>query len=357
VNRILEIIARAAGEGGVLSFAQFMDLALYCPVYGYYEKEADNLGCSGDFITSVSVGDIFGELLAFQFSEWIAGAAGRKGEAMIVEAGAHRGQLARDILTHLRLQRPAVYEALDYVIVEPSDRRKKWQEETLGDFENKARWISSLESLGERAMNGIIFSNELLDSMPVHRFGWDAANKEWFEWGVAVRAERVTWTKLPASNFRPHVHSALLEVLPEGFTIEVCPAAQEWWAKAARVLRSGRLLTLDYGLVSDELFAPERSEGTLRAYRKHHPCDDVLAAPGEQDITAHVNFTAVQEAGESAGLKTELFCAQEKFLTQIAARLWMDQKSGPSQAWGRRFQTLTHPEHFGRKFQVLMQSR
>ncbi|HZL44393.1 MAG TPA: SAM-dependent methyltransferase, partial [Verrucomicrobiae bacterium] len=277
MNRILEIIARAAGEDGVLSFAQFMDLALYCPVYGYYEKEADNLGGGGDFITSVSVGDVFGELLAFQFSEWIGDAAGRNRKAIIVEAGAHRGQLAKDILTHLRLRQPALYEALEYVIVEPSARRKDWQRETLGGFENKARWISSLESFGERAIDGIIFSNELLDSMPVHRFGWDAAKKEWFEWGVAVRAERVVWTKLPVPDFRPEVPSALLDVLPEGFTIEVCPAAKEWWSKAARALGSGRLLTLDYGLVSDELFAPERKEGTLRAYRKHHLCDDVLS--------------------------------------------------------------------------------
>jgi len=118
-------------------------------------------------------------------------------------------------------------------------------------------------------------------------------------------------------------------------------------------------LTVDYGLVADEMILPERSNGTLRAYFRHHATSDLLTNAGEQDITAHVNFTAIQAAGEAAGLKSEGLVSQEKFLTQIAERMWREQSdsSSWSSARVRQFQTLTHPEHLGRKFRVLIQSR
>jgi SAM-dependent MidA family methyltransferase len=151
----------------------------------------------------------------------------------------------------------------------------------------------------------------------------------------------------------------LLDVLPDGFTVEISPAAEQWWREAASVLESGRLVTLDYGLTADEFFAPERRAGTVRAYCHHRSGGDVLAHPGEQDITAHVNFTAIQAAGESSGLRTEAFLTQAQFLTGIAARIW---KGGASFGeWTpertRQFQTLTHPEHLGQSFRVLVQSR
>jgi SAM-dependent MidA family methyltransferase len=151
----------------------------------------------------------------------------------------------------------------------------------------------------------------------------------------------------------------LLEVLPEGFTIEVSPAAQQWWRQAAMALESGKLVAIDYGQTADELLLPERKEGTLRAYYRHRASSDVLARPGEQDITAHVNFTAIRTAGESAGLKTERYETQAQFLTDIAAQAWREE--GSSGEWTRerrrQFQTLTHPEHLGRSFRVLVQSR
>jgi len=151
----------------------------------------------------------------------------------------------------------------------------------------------------------------------------------------------------------------LLDVLPDGFTVELCPARTEWWRQAASALERGKLLTIDYGLEADEFFAPERKEGTLRAYCRHQLTRNVLADPGEQDITAHVNFTAVQAAGEAAGLKTDGFLTQAQFLTAIAAQIWNGGASFGE--WGseraRQFQTLTHPEHLGRAFRVLVQSR
>ena len=139
------IIRREIAAGGVLSFARFMELALYCPVYGYYETKKDNPGQHGDFFTSVSVGKLFGQLLAFQFAEWLqADVRCPMSDVRIVEAGAHDGQLARDILAWLQLKRPKLFEQIEYWIIEPSLRREKWQEETLKEFTPRIRWFTKL---------------------------------------------------------------------------------------------------------------------------------------------------------------------------------------------------------------------
>jgi SAM-dependent MidA family methyltransferase len=153
--------------------------------------------------------------------------------------------------------------------------------------------------------------------------------------------------------------SGLLAVLPDGFLLDVSPSAEGWWRDVACLLIHGKLLTLDYGLTSEELFQPERKEGTLRAYRLHRMLTDVLADPGEQDLTAHVNFSAIQAAGEAAGLRTESFVTQERFLTEIVARNSEGQPAAISwtPARKRQFQTLTHPDLMGRRFRVLIQSR
>jgi SAM-dependent MidA family methyltransferase len=399
MNPLSEIIRREAAQRGVLSFARFMELALYCPVHGYYETKKDNPGRHGDFYTSVGVGELFGQLLAFQFAEWLEDVRIADCELRIVEAGAHDGRLAKDILAWLRSNRMERLNQIEYWILEPSARRQEWQGETLREFAPRVRWFSGFQSLlQERTchsspathhppLRGVIFSNELLDAMPVHRLGWDAQNKKWFEWGVAVDGEKFVWAKIQPSAF-PARHSlgdggslqpsALESVLPDGYTIETCPAAQNWWREAAGILERGKLMTIDYGLTADELFLPSRPRGTLRAYFRHHAGDDLLANVGEQDLTAHVNFSAIQAAGESVGLKTEMFSTQSQFLTRIlektlreksfgelvASKRLVSPKSdggGSEDGWtpaqARQFQTLTHPEHLGRAFRVLVQSR
>ena len=154
----------------------------------------------------------------------------------------------------------------------------------------------------------IIFANELLDAFPVHRLGWDAKAGAWFEWGVTLQEGRFAWKRLDSDTThltrQPTLATLapeLAAVLPEGFTVDVCPAAEAWWRSAAGVLGAGKLLTFDYGLTSEELLTPERRHGTLRAYHRHHLSADVLARPGEQDLTAHVNFSGIEAAGEAAG--------------------------------------------------------
>jgi SAM-dependent MidA family methyltransferase len=359
------IIREEIQKHGVISFARFMELALYCPETGYYEKNQDNVGRRGDFITSVSAGSLFGELLAFQFAEWFeAEVKSQKAEIKIIEAGAHDGRLAADILRWLQAYRPELFSEIEYVILEPSVRRQRWQQEALKQFSN-ARWYAGFAELKLKTRNskpaGVVFSNELLDAFPVRRFGWNAKNQAWFEWGVALDGETFSWAKisppdLPSAICR--LPSALLEVLPDGYVVEDSPAAENWWREAAGILSHGKLLAIDYGYTAEEQFSPARLNGTLRAYHRHRVSDHLLANPGEQDLTAHVNFSAIQIIGEEVGLKTETLCPQPQFLTRIFSSAVKENFFASLDAKQiRQFQTLTHPEHLGRAFRVLVQSR
>ena len=363
-----ELIREEIRKKGVLTFARFMELALYCPESGYYETDLAQVGRGGDFITSVSVGRLFGELLAFQFAEWLE-TPGGAAAGVLVEAGAHDGRLAGDLLGWFRRRRPDRFRHLEYWILEPSLNRRRRQQATLKDFAANVRWADGFAQLTEAAgggkINGVIFSNELLDAFPVHRHGWDKARAQWFEWGVGVAGDRLVWARLehqdqqgfPPREFPP-VPAELRAVLPDGYTLETSPAAANWWREAAHRLGRGRLLTIDYGLTAEERFSPARPRGTLRAYSRHRVTDDLLADPGRQDLTAHLDFSGLQTSGEALGLTTETLATQAKFLTTILARA---EASGALGAWDRartrQFQTLTHPEHFGRAFRVLVQQR
>lgn len=368
MNPLSDKITAEIGERGAIPFHRFMQLALYCPVYGYYEKEGDTPGGGGDYYTSVSVGRLFGELLAWQFAEWFQQSRGLNVTSQIpaglriLESGAHRGELARDVLRWLREHRREQFEQAEYWIAEPSARRRQWQMRGLQEFQDKVHWVDALAEL--QRFEGVLFSNELLDAMPVHRFGWDAHAQDWFEWGVALRGGQFDWTRLPRSRFAstdmmPQVPSELKAVMPDGYSLEVCPDAILWWRQAAEVLAQGKLLTIDYGFGAEEQWLPERTQGTLRAYREHRLIGELLANPGEQDLTAHVDFAALQREGEAAGLRTETFASQEQFLTGIAARIWENHRDfgvwSPQRK--RQFQTLTHPQHLGHAFRVLVQGR
>ena len=345
---------------GAISFERFMAVALYCPETGYYERQKDNVGRAGDFITSVSTGSLFGELLAFQFAEWLENTRAL-GHAQLIEAGAHDGRLAADILAWLQTHRAELFAQLQFGILEPSASRQSWQRETLKNFAPKITWYRDLPDLRQRVgkFSGVLYSNELLDAFPVRRLGWNSREKTWFEWGVKLEAEKFSWTRLPLVAIPPllNLPDELLRLLPDGYTVEFCPSAAAWWHEASGMLTAGKLIAIDYGFTDAEVFSPARTRGTLRAYRRHHVSDDLLADPGEQDLTAHVNFSALQKAGESAGLKTEIFSPQPRFLTRILERALRQGAVAELDAKRiRQFQTLTHPEHLGHAFSVLIQS-
>lgn len=354
-----------------MTFARFMELCLYHPELGYYERAKPGIGAQGDYYTSVSVGSLFGEMLGYQFLQWWQN-AGQSWPFRIIEAGAHDGRLALDILNFLQAFQAGHDPGFEFWLLEPSLRRQSWQQATLHRFLNRVRWFKSWEYLPSDGLRGIIFCNELLDSFPVHRLGWDAATHAWFEWGVQWASGRLTWIRLPESRSNAleliefhkqtagfEISSELLDVLPDGFTIEVNPAAAHWWEQASRMLQQGFLLTLDYGLTNDQFLRAERLEGTIRAYHKHHLHSNVLDLPGEQDITSHINFSMLRALGEREGLTTCGLFTQAQFLTGIF-KATID-KPGSFGEWTtsrvRQFQTLTHPEHLGRNFKVLVQCR
>lgn len=354
-GRLADELRRRIQAHGPMPFPAFMASALYHPTLGYYERPFGKIGKRGDFMTSVSVGPMFGELLAFQFARWLDEEHDDPSPVQIVETGAHDGQLAHDVLGSLEEREPALFQRLEYHVVEPSAGRREAQQVRLSRFRN-VRWHESLWPL-HRQVRGIIFSNELLDAMPVRPFAWSAKKRRWEEMAVTLQEGRFVWTRLLRSHFvPPRLPDALLDVLPEGYVLELGHAAKNWWREAAGALASGRLLTIDYGGLLEELLSPGRTTGTLRAYTGHRIGADVMANPGEQDITAHVNFTEIIQAGEAAGLTTEAFKTQSHFLTEIALEVWKGNDAA-AQRQARQFQTLTHPEHLGRPFKVLVQAR
>jgi SAM-dependent MidA family methyltransferase len=245
-----------------------------------------------------------------------------------VEAGPHNGLLAADILDWTSRHRPDLFERMEYCLLDASPARRAWQEETLRSWLPKCEVGADIESLA-------VIGRRLGSYFPTN-FWMLSPSIVWLGRRAAAMAGRLRngpgaafaweWLNPPPelAAHLPQVPGPLAGVLPDGFTMEVCPAAVAWWRAAAAKLRRGKLLTLDYGLLAEERFRPERAKGTLRAFTRHHAIADVLGQPGEQDLTAHVNFSALMEAGRAAGLRTEALARQSKFLTEIFARTRLD---------------------------------
>ncbi|MBT5708201.1 SAM-dependent methyltransferase [bacterium] len=365
-NLLLSTIIAEIEANGPMLFSRFMEMALYHPDYGYYVSDLSAVGKSGDFVTSVSCGDVFGSLLCERFLDWSSESSeSERGESRWIEVGAHNGQLAKDILTYCRKNRPDRYPNVQYEIIEPSQTRMAAQMDLLADHLPRIRWRRSWNEYSLRSVRGVIFSNELLDSFPVDRISWDAAQKTWFLWSVTFMNGELAWIRTPIScslrrqEFIDSLPEELLTHLPDGFTTELGTAACDWWRDAANRLDRGRLLAIDYGLRREDFFAPHRHEGTLRAYSQHRQNTDLLQNPGKQDLTSHVNFSAIESTGESVGLTSVGLESQESFLTKILQRLV---KRTPDSSFLdpkriRQLQSLIHPSHFGRSFSVLVQKR
>lgn len=341
-----------------------MELALYSPGVGYYERPEVAPGAGGDFYTSVSVGPLFGELLAWRFARWLKALG--DGPLHLVEAGAHHGQLAGDLLRALDQFAPELRPRLRYLILEPSPTRRELQRQALEPWRGRVEWRSGWAD-APSSLRGVAFSNELLDAMPCHVFRWSSELGAWREWGVGVAGGDLRWVALPsdlaspaAAALTPKVDPALAQVLPDGFQIECSPAAVDWWGAAAKTLEEGWLATLDYGATDEDLLTPRFAAGTLRAYHRHQAQPNPLASPGALDLTAHVRLTPILRAGEAAGLQSQPILSQGAFLTSILAEA-IQAKTGPfdplSPAQARQFQTLTHPAFLGRPFKALVQRR
>jgi len=322
-----------------------MARALYDPAHGYYATGRARIGRAGDFFTNVSVGSLFGTLLARQFVE-VWDRLGRPDDFTIVEQGAHRGEFAHDVLQALAQLAPECAATVRYVIVEPSPILSEAQREHLRG--ERVEWFVSLEEAPP--FTGVHFSNELLDSFPVHLVRSDGT--AWQERHVAWEDDHFIFLDGPLT--RPALSARLEEIGPRaaGYTTEINLAAEEWISAVAPKLIRGVVLAIDYGFARAEYYAPERNTGTLRAYAAHHLELDPLARPGEIDLTAHVDFTAVSSAAKRAGLQLHGYCDQHHFFVGLGRTHFPD-GTIPDAREMRAFKTLMHPGLLGLSFQVL----
>ena len=347
----MRFIREAIESRGPVSFAWFMEQALYHPAHGYYSSGRCTIGRRGDYFTNVSVGPLFGRLMAAQFAEmWET--LGRPDDFAIVEQGAHGGEFARDVLEAAQRKHVAFFAAMRYVIVEPFRALRDRQIAALADFASKLTWHDSLADMP--AFRGVHFSNELIDAMPVHLLRW--SGREWTERHVTLNGAKFAFADLPIANSSLSQRVASLPIdLPVGYGTEINLAALEWMETVAGKLIAGYVLAVDYGWSRDEFYAPHRTTGTLRCYAHHRVLPSPLEQIGHADITAHVEWTSLAEQAEKAGLNVRGFTDQHHFMTGLFAGPLQEQfSSARDSKITRQLQTLLQPGHLGMKFQYLV---
>jgi SAM-dependent MidA family methyltransferase len=346
---LTEIIRSEIAARGPMPFRRFMELALYHEEHGYYASGRAIIGRRGDFFTNVSVGPLFGRLLARQIAEmWRV--LGAPASFTIIEQGAHGGELAVDVLGGLRAMAPDCHEAVRYRIVEPFAKLEARQRERVAAIGN-VEWVRSLAGL--RCDACVHFSNELADAFPVHLVKWTGS--DWRELTVADRGAHFVFAD--GASVTGELREACAQIpgpLPEGYTTEVNLAASEWIREVAATMQRGFVLAVDYGFPRHEYYAPTRTAGTLSAYANHQREPDVLARPGEVDITAHVEFDSLIETAGTAGLRLEGFTDQHHFMVGLGVEHFAD---GANASEWRAFQTLMHPQFMGTAFKVLAFSK
>ena len=342
---LTDFIRETIRHRGLVTFAWFMEQALYHPELGYYGSGQCEIGRRGDYFTNVSVGPLFGRLLAGQFAEmWEV--LGRPPGFAIVEQGAHHGDFARDVLSAAREHAPEFFSALRYRIIEPFPILQQRQTETLAGLGGKVTWQKSLDDL--EPFCGVHFSNELLDAMPMHLVSRQADSPEWQERCVAESEDGFAFVARPIGegNLRRQLPK-IPRNLPSPYETEINLATLEWVETIARKLARGFVLAVDYGYAHDQFYAPERTSGTLQCYAGHRRVSSPLQGIGHTDITAHVDWTSVAERAEECGLTLADFTDQHHFITGLLAQ------RTPPESERRSLQTLLHPELLGTRFQFL----
>ncbi|MCI0402789.1 MAG: SAM-dependent methyltransferase [Acidobacteria bacterium] len=348
---LTEILLERIRREGPLTFAAFMQACLYQPQHGYYTRGRSAKG-AGDYFTSPDVGPLFARLLARQFREmWES--LGKPDQFQLVECGAGQGRLAGQLLTAVADHEPELARALESTLVEASASLRALAETALKDCRPP---VHVQESLPTKVV-GCMFSNELLDALPVHRVVQREGGLR--EIYISAEGDELHETEGPLSS--PDIGRYLERYgapLEEGQYAEVSLAALDWLEKAAAVLERGFMLTIDYGHRACELYGPGHRRGTLMGYRGHRAEENWLDAPGEQDLTAHVNFTALEERGRELGLEPLGYTTQASFLLALARACGVEELAAADQQGTRRqLIQLIHPEGMGETFKVLIQAK
>ena len=353
-----ELHAERIRHHGPIPFADFMRECLYHPVHGYYSKAESQRFV--DYYTSVDVHPIFGRLLARKFAEmWEK--LGRPKEFVLVEAGAGVGRLALHILDFCEAKLQDFFTAVQYVAVERSALRREQALLRLARHATASRLKISQE-IPLQIPAGCVFSNELIDALPVHRVLMTRRGLQeiFVGWESAKFVDMVA----PVSTCAISEYFATQAItLREGQKAEAGLEACDWIREVGWRIKRGFVLTIDYGHLAAELFDERHMRGTLLAYKKHRVSEDFYSSPGEQDLTAHVNFTALETCGKRSGLETAEFTSQTAFLLALGqpnefSDLYDPGQSETEQVRARlQLKTLIHPEGMGERFQVLLQRK
>lgn len=338
-------------HGGRIDFAQFMQLALYAPEFGYYTAGARKFGEAGDFVTAPEISPLFSQCVAHQCQQVIEAMQ----SADIMEFGAGSGVMAADILVELeRLQALPAH----YYILEISPDLRARQRETLTQraprLLDRVQWLDVLPD----SFEGVVLANEVLDAMPVHRVCINKGVVE--EQFVGIEQGKFCWlADVPATEGLDE-HLPLSD-LADGYCTEVNLAATAWLSSVAHMLTRGAILTIDYGYPRSEYYHAQRSSGTLLCHYRHRAHADAFVYPGLQDITAHVDFTSIAQAADTAGLEVAGFTTQAHFLMacgldQIIANSGTDDLQA-QMTLSQQIKKLTLPSEMGEVFKVMAMTR
>jgi SAM-dependent MidA family methyltransferase len=345
---------------GSITFAKYMDSCLYDPQYGYYSR-AEQLP-RRDYFTSVDASPIFGRLLARQFQEmWVR--LGRPAEFLLVELGAGPGALAAQIVDFTAESFPEFYSALQYIAVERSAARRAAAAAAASLARHlAAAHFAMVSDMPAQVPCGCIFSNEFFDALPVHRLVREGNNLREIYVGLGPNGL--------CEQFGPLSTPALAEYLTEqGITLqegqlaEINLEACSWITEVGARLGRGFALTIDYGHEAQDLYDDRHMRGTLLAYEKHRASENFFRAPGEQDLTAHVDFTALARHGSASGLQRAGFTSQSNFLLSLARHSDFADLQSPAMSESQQtrarllFKTLIYPEGMGETFQILIQHK
>lgn len=344
------IRAEIATAGGWISFARYMELALYAPLLGYYAGGAHKFGASGDFVTAPELTPLFAGGLATQIGSWL-----EHDLDTVLEAGAGSGVLAADLLQALERQGRLPTR---YWILELSGELRARQRATLAQrvpaLASRVAWLDAMPD----TFSGVVVANELLDAMPVHLVRWGDTI---LERGVAWddRSDRPEWRERAATG---NVLKAARDIAAVPGTLsELALAARGWIRSLADRLQRGALLLIDYGFPRGEFYLPQRAEGTLMCHYRHHAHADPFWWPGLNDITAHVDFTAIADAGFEAGLEVLGYTSQATFLMNCGLLQQLEALGEPGSAAYLRAANLANrlinPAEMGELFKVMALGR
>lgn len=349
-NPLVRIILEQLRNKEKITFAEFMDTALYHPEYGFYQKE-NPFGEQGSFYTSVNASSSFGRSIAEGF---ISTFGSTDIEKNICEMGAGNGFLAKDILDFIREKYPQTYENMTYTVIEKSGYLVEKQKAALSEHvkENKVKWISfdELENF-----SGIFFSNELVDAFPVHRIiNIEGSYKELYVIENGDRFELYP-DEISTAKINDYINNMGIKI-NEKQIIDINLNSTDWIFDLGNKINRGLLFTIDYGFEAKELFSSFRMDGTATCYFRHQQNNNFFDNIGYQDITAFVDFTALDFYGKKAGLEKIAFIPQWLFLIQSGILYEMENASTDLEK--SSIKSLIIPEGgFGTNFHVLIQSK